>query len=653
MGTPCHYRGKVKVGGDHVTVKEQLYEKLSAEYAAFIDALKDASPDKIIDSAYEKVFKEDILSCFEYGDSFSEKQIAALLALEYPLDGLYFNWLDTDVSHMDDLSDTIHSFATREMQEQSGIDGEEIAEADENVAPSVSETPKAQAINGELYVGDYVIVVPNDDYGYLVGQVKAIGKLGTPEHDTENSGDDIHVDFTVFSYPPWQQNDFAEHFNEIFDYDEYKNFTELTLDDVIIAPDAIIGLTGISDEKINDLVTDAEFAQRFCNQILQEFDVNRKEQLIERINNNYADFVRSLLSFDTRELIEVSGKISAMQYAHRFLTAVHDFEDVELQYYLQFQNPLEVVADDWYCRNLDLHDFRYSIYLIYEVSDDVLKEYPLMKDIDTFADYPIHHRYMSVDLTRFLGEIAGKVIIHNPEDWQSQRNALYRIADTENPENKRLVWMVSSRGAQMYSEQATFIKGTPAFDKCVDYRSYDPNMFGYIVEVTGKSGDVVIGNVFEVGDFYAHTMHIKENALICTEVSLTYSNDWGVNAGKTITIPRFEYDDDRHRLMSESGNVTSIQYHPYEAIRTMSDVLQQEHSRRMAYPIGSQQAHLKTLSDKLAEIRETQEPERPPDEKKRSLGDRIAAGNEKVKAYKKQKAQNPVTTTKNKEDIIK
>ena len=511
---------------------------------------------------------------------------------------------------------------------------------------------KTQAINGELNIGDYVIVVPNDDYGYLVGQVKAIDKLGTPEHDTENPGDDIHVDFTVFNYPPWQQSDFAEHFNELFDYDEYKDFTELPLDNVIIAPGAIISLTGISDEKINDLVTDAGFAQRFCNQILQDFDVNRKEQLIELINNNYTDFVRSLLSFDTRELIEVSGRIAAMQYAHRFLTAVHNFEDVELQYYLQFQNPLEVVADDWYYRNLGLDDFTYSMDLIYEVSDDVLKEYPLMSDIDKFADYPMHHRYMGVDLTHFLGEIAERVIVHYPNDWNIDKEHLQKAIASDDPEDRRLMWHVSSYGTHMNTERETFIKDTGAFNTWVDYRANEPDMFGYIVEVTGKSGDVITGNVFEIGDYYPHTMHVKENALICTEVSLTYSNDWGVNAGKTVMVPRFEYDDDRHRLMSESGNVTAIQYHPYEVVRTMSDVLQQERSRRMAYPIGSQAAHLKSLSEKLAEIRQPPEQEKPtPCMEKSAFDKALNRGKEKSEAYKAQNTQDP-TKQKNKQEVI-
>lgn len=252
-------------------IREQLYEKLSAEYDAFIGELKAAPPDKIIESAYEKVFKEDILMCFEYNDDLSDEKIDALLALESPLDSLYQNWLDTDVSYMDDLRDTIHSFVRNEVLEQK----------EKELAPANNgELPKTQVINGGLNVGGLAIVVPENDYGCLIGKVKAIDKVGTPEHDTENPGDDIHMDFTVFNYPPWRQTDFAEHFNELYEYDEYKFFEELSLDDVIIAPDDLISITEIDDKKIDKMVQDYKEAEMFCNKVLQDSGINHEEHII-------------------------------------------------------------------------------------------------------------------------------------------------------------------------------------------------------------------------------------------------------------------------------------------------------------------------------------------------------------------------------------
>ena len=75
-------------------------------------------------------------------------------------------------------------------------------------------------------------------------------------------------------------------------------------------------------------------------------------------------------------------------------------------------------------------------------------------------------------------------------------------------------------------------------------------MLGYIVEVTGYERDGTIkGNIFEVGDYAGHAAYVKQAALPLDSVSLTYSNNWGINAEKTITVPREVYDKDRHRLM--------------------------------------------------------------------------------------------------------
>jgi len=42
--------------------------------------------------------------------------------------------------------------------------------------------PTTQAINGEIKPGDWVISVPDVDYGCLVGQVIEVTPLGSPEH---------------------------------------------------------------------------------------------------------------------------------------------------------------------------------------------------------------------------------------------------------------------------------------------------------------------------------------------------------------------------------------------------------------------------------------------------------------------------------------
>lgn len=99
-------------------MKNRLYNKMKAEYDIFIDQLEGKPPAEIIKSSYEKVFKEDLLLSVE-DKEFTYEEAKALFSLKCPLDALYQEWLDTDVSYMDmlrDIVDTKTQSAVKEMR---------------------------------------------------------------------------------------------------------------------------------------------------------------------------------------------------------------------------------------------------------------------------------------------------------------------------------------------------------------------------------------------------------------------------------------------------------------------------------------------------------------------------------------------------------
>jgi len=231
------------------------------------------------------------------------------------------------------------------------------------------------------------------------------------------------------------------------------------------------------------------------------------------------------------------------------------------------------------------------------------EEYDSIRQIDLRYHDPEARRFMDVDIIGFLGQIAEKTIVHYPNDFNIDKEALWKKAISENPASDRFMWHCCSYGTHILPEDEVFTRSTGAYGYWVDYRPNEPDMVGYAVEVTGYKDETVVGNVYDMGNYYSHAQYVRETASVLDAVSLTYSNSWGINAGKTITVPRYEYDNDRHRLMSESGNVTGIKYHPSESIRTMAGLLQAEKAKHMAMPIGSIQEHLESLDKKLADIR--------------------------------------------------
>lgn len=83
-----------------------LYEKVQAEYDAFIEELKAKPTEEIIEKAYEKVMKEEMVGICEFAN-FEPKEAKAMYLEKYPLDRMYQDWLKSDVSYMDMLRDSV------------------------------------------------------------------------------------------------------------------------------------------------------------------------------------------------------------------------------------------------------------------------------------------------------------------------------------------------------------------------------------------------------------------------------------------------------------------------------------------------------------------------------------------------------------------
>lgn len=364
-------------------------------------------------------------------------------------------------------------------------------------------------------------------------------------------------------------------------------------------------------------------------------------QLIDRINMNLKEYHNSLLSYEKDQIIEMAEKVAAMSDAHAYM-GYHGFSDDEIDFLLQFKNPLEIVAEGWLDYHADIDaEMGFAFDTVFRHKQDWLGNYPLMNGIDS-PPYNGLRQFMGVNLIDFLGAIAEKTILHHPHDWKIDIEALWEAALSKNIEEKQLMWHVSSYGTHILNERDVFIKDTGPFGYWTNYRQNDPDMFGYAIEVTGCDGDDVLGNVYEVGKYAEYAKHISEIAEPLESLTLVYSDEWGVNAGKAITVTRNEYDNDRHRLMSESGQVIDLIYHPQDKVR-LAALISNERLQRKRYPIGNTQEHLQQLSEKLAKIRT---PAKVEPEQKPRLDEQIRAAGEKVKA---QTAKNDNTSPKREE----
>jgi hypothetical protein len=97
------------------------------------------------------------------------------------------------------------------------------------------------------------------------------------------------------------------------------------------------------------------------------------------VEQNYADYTTSLLDFGQRELIDMAAAIHAHSDAYSYMTSYRGYEESELSYWLQFENPLEIVAAHWKERQSDLDDMSFAMDFLNEPERRrlALEVYPL------------------------------------------------------------------------------------------------------------------------------------------------------------------------------------------------------------------------------------------------------------------------------------
>lgn len=102
------------------------------------------------------------------------------------------------------------------------------------------------------------------------------------------------------------------------------------------------------------------------------------QALRQRLDENYNAFVQGWLGLDAPSLIEKSEEIAATKTVYQALRGGH-FRDME--YLLRFQNPLEVVRDQW-IEEKDCAPDEEMDHVLWSVSDrgDAEQNYALEED---------------------------------------------------------------------------------------------------------------------------------------------------------------------------------------------------------------------------------------------------------------------------------
>ena len=568
-----------------MTVQEKLYEKLQQEYNNFLDNLRSLPSQQIIEAAYEKVIKEEILSIFEDTGLLPDNTAQVLLNKNISLVDLYKGWKNADVNKNEILTESVASMvfdyerddwlefrSNPTLMPDTSITVEEMEKYGYNDYSDMLPLDMYRAI--ELYnQGLTVFVLHADATEVEVEDIKDFerhgaygGIFGIEKRDWYNS-----KDFQSLAAQANEQDTMVQ-----IEYDE-------AFDLYMQEYDIYLLFNGDTEEKVYDSSQIEEHKGHF--------GIKRVDWLKSKEHEN---------STETRDDALATKQLEQKEYrTYKAELSLPDDKDLRMEIILADDDE-DAIGQAYELENKE----GVSLQELHELDD----AYNIIREVNLSAD-PSLRRFMDVDLIDFLGKIADKVIVHYPQDFKHDIEILWKKALLDNPAEQKLMWHCSSYGTHTLNEDEVFTKNTGAYGYWVDYRPNEPDMMGYVIEVTGYKAkeDIVIGNVYEVGEYAQHAAYVRQAALPLESVSLTYSNNWGINAGKTITVPHHVYDKDRHRLMSESGDVVGIKYHPLESQMTMAERLQSEQRNRMCMQIGDTNEHLQKIDDKLAKIRGSSE----------------------------------------------
>jgi len=309
-----------------------------------------------------------------------------------------------------------------------------------------------------------------------------------------------------------------------------------------------------------------------------------RQQFIDRVTENYADFTANLLTCDRQVLIDNADSISAMKNTYQSLMQNRTFQETELNHLLQFVNPLEVVAH---------HGTDFA--LIGDIVKDLLSEpedekfYPLVTDAK--PKEPLR-KFMNVDVIASLQSIMEQVTVYCRADFDIDRGTITRAALSEEPEKRNLLWLCRQGGTHLHTERDVFIKGTKSHNNIQFYHRdcQSEKAVLYSVEITGVKNGVVRGNIYE-RDRHQYAELAFRGASPYTDVTLTFIS------GRELRIPQkdFVYPTQQD-LEYEHGKIMEVRNEP-EDESVVQGALRREHERRERLPKGRFDAHVQKLAD--------------------------------------------------------
>lgn len=229
-------------------------------------------------------------------------------------------------------------------------------------------------------------------------------------------------------------------------------------------------------------------------------------------------------------------------------------------------------------------------------------------------------KFENVDILKSMKAIMQTHTEHFQSDFDIDVKILKEAAKSQNPEDKRYLWLCRPAGTWCLRERDTFIKDTREHNTfCFYAEQTRDKILAYAVEVTGMERGKVTGNLYEL-DYQKHYQHVKDASMPAGDTKLIYEyGERTQEAGQRIS----------GNADPDLGKFLRFESQPKDPA-ALRGVLWDEQYHRDHFDSGNIKEHIEKLSDK---------------DRKPSLRGQLAKAKETVKATPKK----PLVKGNNKE----
>ena len=203
-------------------------------------------------------------------------------------------------------------------------------------------------------------------------------------------------------------------------------------------------------------------------------------------------------------------------------------------------------------------------------------------------------KYTDVDIVAELQKLVDDHVDSYKEDFDIDKRIIRRAAESQNPEDKTLMWFCRPHGTHCLNENQVFIQGTRDHNTFRFYaeQTYDECIARVIIPKAVKRGKV-FGDVFEI-NYREQAANVAQNSVAPDHDRLTFAD------GFVLEAPCRSSFDAAMALVGEHGGVKTHQTLPKDA-DALVEVLSKQKSRRDRLPDAGRTETLSPLP--VAELR--------------------------------------------------